>query len=94
MAETRKVQFVETRQIRRNHKTVQWLRHGVYPYDKEMDPMIAIGHAKFVEEEPAPETPSAPTPPASDTKDDKPDAPAKTERQTPDPLKTPAKSGK
>jgi hypothetical protein len=48
------VRFVETRQIRRNHKTVQWRAGEIYEYDPEMEPMIKIGHAAIVEEAPAP----------------------------------------
>jgi hypothetical protein len=53
MTESRMVYFVEGRQIRRNHKTVQWKGEHTYPYDKEMDDAIAMGHARFVEPEPA-----------------------------------------
>ena len=44
-----KVMFVETRQIRRNHKTVQWCAGESYEFDPEMQPMIDIGHARIVE---------------------------------------------
>jgi hypothetical protein len=47
------VLFVETRQIRRNHKTVQWRAGETYEYDHEMEPMIKIGHARVVEDAPA-----------------------------------------
>jgi hypothetical protein len=57
------VKFVETRQIRRNHKTVQWRAGETYEYDPEMEPMIKIGHARIVEVEPAPEPEKAPSAP-------------------------------
>ncbi|OAI29450.1 hypothetical protein A1351_23345 [Methylosinus sp. R-45379] len=52
--EEREVYFVETRQIRRNHKTIQWKAGHTYLYDPEMEPMIKIGHARIVVKEASP----------------------------------------
>lgn len=74
-----KVLFVETRQIRRNHKTVQWRAGETYDLDPEMQPMIDIGHARVLDE-PKPEPEAAKK--ASDKDIDKP-------KQVPDPAKAP-----
>lgn len=50
MTDTRKVAFSESRLIRRKGETVKWWAGQTYDYDPDMDPMIEIGHARFVEE--------------------------------------------
>ncbi len=72
------VLFVETRQIRRNHKTVQWRAGETYPFEPEMQPMIDIGHARIVDDVAAAE-PAPPRPKKEPAKEpaDKPDGAAK-----------------
>lgn len=55
MAE-RKVAFRETRQIRRNGETIKWWAGQTYDFDPDMQPMIDIGHASFLDEAQAVET--------------------------------------
>lgn len=47
-----RVHFVEFRQIRRNDRTIKWFAGETYDYDPDMEPMIKIGHARLVPDEP------------------------------------------
>lgn len=93
-----KVKFVETRQIRRNNKTVQWRAGETYDYDKEMQPMIDIGHATVLADDAQDREPENAGQPETKHKsatpaEPKPPGEALT-TQTPDPVRTPARTSK
>lgn len=79
------VKMVETRVIRRNNVSTMLHRGQVYPYEKAMDPILAIGHAVLLDEAGAPASvqPADP-PPAAATAP--PPAKPQTLRRRPHPL--------
>ncbi len=44
------IRFIESRQIRRRNQTIRWAAGEIYPYDADMEPMIAAGHAERIPE--------------------------------------------